>query len=399
MTTFQTGSNILVALKRETTPGVAAGASGGTQMRCLSSPGLEYKRAQIQSNEKRADMLKSMGRLGAVTVDGSYSHELSIGGATDIMAEAIMRSTWSAAITTAASAFTTLTAGTSTITGASGSFLTTGIRVGDVITLTGTAVSANNNVNLRVVSVTASVITVAGTPLTGGSADATGNLVRLKKVVNGATPTRYSHTIEQYNTDVDQSEQFLGCRLTGLDLSCKPGQMATLQSTWMGLDRQILNTAASPYFTTPALTTGLDLIADDSAIRFNGADVVTFTGLDLKFAITAKSESVIGNFVAPDVFDNDLMITGTITGLRSDFTNLTLFGAETEFDLSVLFQEPTGSPRGALALYLSRVKIGAVQAPILGDSALVETRTLMIGPKTADSSHDAGYCSFSSSAP
>lgn len=399
MTVFQNSANILVALKRESTVGVAAGATGGTQMRVLSSPGLALKRAQIQSAEKRSDMLKSMARLGGKSVSGSYNAELSIGGATDIMAEAIMRSTWSAALTMTAASMTSFTTTTSTIVATAGSFLTNGIKVGDVVTLASTATAANNGINLRVVTVTATTITVAGTPLTAAGADATGSLTRLKKVINGATPTRYSHTIEQYYTDIDQSEQFLGCRLTGFKLSFKPGQMATITPTFMGLDRVLLSTAASPYFTSPALTTGLDLIADDSAIRFNGADVTSFTGFDLSFDITAKNEPVIGSFVSPDVFDNDLTVTGSITGIRSDFANLTLFDAETEFDMSILLQEPTGSPKAAFAIYLSRAKIGDVSAPILGDGAMVETRSLLVGPKVADSSHDAGYCSFSSSAP
>jgi hypothetical protein len=400
MTTYQTASNILVALKRESTVGTAAGASGGTQMRVLASPGLSLKRANIQSAEKRTDMLRSMPRLGGKMVDGSYNAELTVGGATDILAEAIMRSTWSAALTTAASSFTTLTPNsTSTLTAASGSFLTTGIRVGDVVYLTGTATAANNNLNLRVVGVSASVITVAGTPLTVAGPDATGSLVRLKKVINGATPTRYAHTVEQYNTDIDLSEQFLGCRLVGLKLSFKPGAMATVQYTFLGLDRVPLGSGSSPYFTSPALTTGLDLIADDSSIRFNGAEVATFTGFDLDFAIAAKGEPVIGSFVSPDIFDNDLTVTGSITGLRSDFSNLTLYDAETEFDLSILLQEPTGTPKGAFGIYLGRAKIGDVGAPILGDGPLVETRSLLIGPKVAATGYDAGYASFSSSAP
>jgi hypothetical protein len=399
MTIYQGSSNVLAAIKRETTTGVAATASGATQMRVTSSPGLVLQRANIQSAEKRSDMLKTLARLGGKSVSGSYNAELTIGGATDILLEAIMRSTWSAAVTTAASTFTTLTAGVSTITGASGSFLSTGIRVGDVLNLTGTAVAANNNINLRVVSVTATVITLAGTPLSVGTADATGNLVRLKKIVNGATATRYSHTIEQYNTDIDLSELFLGCRLTGLKLSFKPGAMGTVQYTFMGLDRTLLTAGTSPWFTTPTLTTGLDLIADDSALRYNGVDVVNFTGFDIDFSLAAKAEPVIGTFVSPDIFDNDLTVTASVTALRSDFSNLTAYDAETEFEASILLQEPTGAPKGCLRIFLPRVKIGAASAPFAGDGAMIETLPLLVGAKVAATGYDAGVANISSSAP
>jgi hypothetical protein len=399
MTTYQTSSNVLAAIKRETTMGVAATAGGATQMRVTSSPGLVLARANIQSSEKRSDMLKTLARLGAKTVTGSYNAELTVGGATDILLEAIMRSTWSPALTTAATAFTTLATTTSTITAASGSFLTTGIRVGDVLILTSTATPANNNLNVRVVSLTATVITVAGTPLTVAAADATGNLVRLKKVINGATATRYSHTIEQYNTDIDLSELFLGCRLTGLKLSFKPGAMGTAQYTFMGLDRTLLTTGTSPWYTTPALTTGLDLIADDSALRVNGVNVVNFNGFDIDFVIAAKAEPVIGTFVSPDIFDNDMTVTGSITALRSDFSNLTAYDAETEFEASIMLQEPTGAPKGCLSLFLPRVKIGAASAPFAGDGAMIETLPLLVGAKVAATGYDAGMANISSSAP
>ena len=310
-----------------------------------------------------------------------------------------MRSTWSAALTTAASVFTSLATTASTITGIAGSFLTTGIRVGDVLNLTGTVTPANNNVNVRVAAVTATVITLVGTPLAIASADATGNLVRLKKVINGATATRYSHTIDQFSRDIGLSEQFLGCRLVGCKFSFKPGAMATVQYTFMGIDRVGLAAGSSPYFTSPTLTTGLDLIADDSAIRYNGVNVANFNGMDIDFTIAAKLEPVIGSFTSPDVFDNLMNVTASISALRSDFSNLVLFDAETEFELSVMLQEPTGSPKGCLALFLPRVKIGGLSAPFAGDGAMTETLPLLVGAKVLATGYDATLASFSSSAP
>jgi hypothetical protein len=399
--TFQTGSNVLVALKREVTTGVAPVATGASQLRITSSPGLVLKRANIQSAEKRPDMLKTLARLGGKTVDGSYNAELTVGGATDVLLEAIMRSVWSNALVIGSGVFTSITVPTtSTIAWTGGNPITAGLRVGDIIVLTASAQALNNNINVRVTGLSATTITVAGTPLTvAGSADATASITRLKKVINGATPTRYSHAIEQYNADIDLSELFLGCRLVGIKLSFKPGAPVTVQYTFLGLDRQQLTSGTSPFYTTPAVTTGLDLVADDSFIRYNGAPVTTFTGFDLDFTITAAGTSVIGNFVSPDVFDNDLMVSGTITGLRQDFSNLALYDAETEFDVSILLQEPSGAPRPCVNIYLSRAKIGAMSAPIAGDGPMVETLPLLVGPKVAASGFDAGYCSFSSSAP
>jgi hypothetical protein len=127
--------------------------------------------------------------------------------------------------------------------------------------------------------------------------------------------------------------------------------------------------------------------------------VTTFTGLNLKLSITAKGEPVIGNRVSPDIFDNDLAASGTITGLRSDFATLTSFDAETEFDIMLVLREPGTAPVACFGLYIPRVKIASVSAPVGGgDGAKIETRSLMFGPKTAATGYDGTLVTISQSA-
>ena len=398
---YQSAANIDVAIKRETTTGTAATASGATQVRIIDSPGLELKRSQIQSAEKRDDGLKTLGRLGGKMVDGSYNAELTIGGATDIMLEAIMRSTWVTSTALTFATLTSVTVGSNEVVAAGGSWITQGIRVGDIFHLNNYATAANNGINARVTALTTLTISVATNTFTaGGGADVAGTLTVLKKLASATTPTNYSHTVEQYDRDIDLSELFLGCRAIGVKLSLRPNAMSTATYTFMGMDRTALATGTSPWFTSPSLTTGIGLISDDSAIRYNGAQVATFTSLDLEWQIAAKAESVMGSFVPPDVFLNDMMVTGSISGLRSDFSNLTLFDAETEFELSFKLEEPsTSTPKPCLAFFLPRVKIGALSAPVGGgDGAKIETLQLMIGPKVSSSTYDAGIMTIHSSA-
>lgn len=397
----QTAANVLVALKREATFNTAPGDTGGTRLRLTDSPGLTLERAPIQSVEKRADGLTSMGRLGGKIVNGSYNGELSVGGATDILLEALMRSTWTAAQTITEADMTSITTTTSTIVAAAGSWITEGVRVGDIVYLTGHATAGNNNINLRVITVTATTITVAGTPLTvDATPDTTFTLNVLKKLVTATTPTRYSHYIEQYDQDIDLTEVFSGVRVVGVRLSFRPNEMAQVTYTLIGVDGDQLPTGSSPYYTSPTLTTTLGLVADDSAIFYNGAAVTTFTGFDLEFQITAAGQPVIGSLVSPDVYDNDLRVTGTITGLRADFSNLTLYNAETEFELSILLEEPSGTPPECLSIFLPVVKISGASAPVGGgDGAKIETLQLMVGPKASGvSGYDAGIANICSSA-
>ena len=397
---LQTGANVLVALKRETTTGVAATAASATEVRYIDSPGLKLNRANILSAEKRADANRPMGRLGGKSVDGSFNMELTVGGAIDILVEAIMRSAWSTATVIGFASVTTVAIGTNTVTAAAGDWVGgQGLRVGDIFTLTGTTVSGNNNLRTPIVSLSSTVITVPAGTFTTLAATATGTLTRLKKVVNGTTPTRYSHTVEQYDRDIDLTELFLGCRAVRLSLSLKPGQPIQMGASFLGMDRTALATGTSPWFTSPSVTTGLAVVADDCQILKSGTAVTTFTGIDLTFDITAKGEPVIGSFVSPDIFDNDLAVSGSITGLRSDFANLTLYDAETEFEIQLVMTEVATAPKPCLALYLPRVKISGLEAQAGGgDGAKIETLQLMVGPKVAATGYDGTIASWSSSA-
>lgn len=405
---FQSNSRIAVGIKREVTTGTAAGTTGGDLLRIVDSPGLVLGRSPIRSAEQRADGTTAMGRLGSRSVTGSYNGELTVGGAVDVIAEAVMRGTWRAAlaITQATASLTSITTTTTTIVAAAGSWITAGVKVGDIVFLTGHSTAANNSVRLRVLSVTALTLTVAGigasaaTPLTTDAvADTSFTLTVLKKLVNPAAPVRYSHTVEQNDTDNDLSEIFLGCRVTSFSISCKPNSMATFSVSLVGLNRTALVVGTSPYYTAPSVTTGLSLIADDSAIRYNGADVAAFTGFDLTFTVAADTTPVIGSTVAPDVFDNDFMVEGTVTALRQDFSNLTLFDAETEFEVSILLVEPTADPKPCIGIFLPRVKLSELSAPVGGgDGPKVETLTLMVGPKVATTVYDGTTAAIFSSA-
>lgn len=395
MPTYQTEANVGVYVRRETTAGVVATATGAHTVRIIPSPGLELKRAQVPSQELRDDAEQAMPRLGAKMVEGSYNLELTVGGAVDLLLESLQRSAWA---TATAVALTSCAFTTNAITQPSGDFVgTSGLRVGDIFSVTGTATAGNHDKRTPIIAIGSLTITVPlGTFVTATS---TGTLTRLKKLSTASTPTRYSHTFEQVNEDIDGSERFIGCRIVGGRLSFRPGQMATVSFSVLGTDRDVLTGVSSPYFTSPTATTGNALVADDSAIYADGVAVTAFTGIELDFTINARGEAVIGSSVAADVVDNTMQRGGTITALRSDFTAMTAYDAETEFSLMLILVEPTTAPKPCLALYLPRVKFGAVVAPAGGgEGSKVETRTLMIGPKVAATGHDATAATWFSSA-
>lgn len=407
-TDYQTSAAILVARQRETVRGVKAtdGAGSAKVLRIFDSPGFDVDRTNIANEENRADQVMPRPRLGSRRVPASYNGPLTIGGAQDEIWEEIMRSTWTAATPITEAAMTSITTTNATIVAAAGSWITQGVRVGDVARLTGHATAANNDRNLRVVSVTASTLGVRGTgtdaetPLTANAvADTAFTLTILKRVKTAAAPVRRTATYEQYSRIIDQSEVGTGLRTVGFNISARPDSNVTYALTLQGMDREILSTAASPYFTSPTSTTGLPLVVNDAVLRYNGADTAHFTGFDLNFQIAADTVAVGGSLVTPDVFDNKLTVSGSITLLRSSLANLTLFENETAFEIFLLLEEPTALPRHCVGIFLPNVSVGKPSAPAGGGTGpLVETVTLNIGPIEAATGYDAGVATISSSA-
>lgn len=148
-----------------------------------------------------------------------------------------MRGTWTAAVAITQATMTSITTTSSTIVAAGGSWLTQGVRVGDVIRLTGHSTVGNNDRNLRVIAVTATTITVAEVLTTDAVADTSFTVTILKKLIQPTTPVRRSFTFEEYNIDVDLTERATGCRISSLRLTGGPDSMAVVEFGIVGVIR------------------------------------------------------------------------------------------------------------------------------------------------------------------
>lgn len=395
---FQTGKGVRVSAKVEGTFNTAPGDTGATQLRLTDSPGMSLTKAVINSAEVRSDGLSTIGRHGSRSAPGTYNGEISV-GTFDMFLEAAMRSTWVAAVAITQAAMTSITTTTSTIVAAAGSWITQGVRIGDIVRLTGHSTTANNDINLRVTAVTASTITVAGTPLVlNASADTTFTLTILKKLRNPTTPTKRTFWVEEYFQDIDQSQVFGGCRVVSMTISGTPDGMASISFGLLGASSDTLATGASPYYTSPSLTTSNPLVFADAKIYVNGADVTTATAFELTYSIAASTQPVIGADTSPDVFDNDATLSGSITLIREDLDNFDVFNNETEVSLSVLLEEPEAAPADCIGIFVPLVKFNDASASKGGDGAMLETIPFMAGIKPTTTGFDSTLLTISTSA-
>lgn len=386
----QTGQNVLVAYKEESTFNTPPSpVTGGRRLRLNPTPGLSLAAPTILPGELRADLLTPIARLGSRSVGGNYLCDMSVSSFDEIF-EAVMRSTFVAEVLITEAEMTSITTTVSTIIAAGGSWITEGVKVGDIVRLTGHSTAANNDINLLVLSVTASTITVIGSPLTVDAApDATFTLTILKKLTNGATPIRRSFHIEEYNIDIDQSELFGGCRWDGFTITGSPDGMATIDLPVVGASVDPLETIDSPFFEDPVLDTTIGLVFVDAQISLGGVFLVTGTAFTLELALGMAGLPVIGSTVTPDVFDGRAVMSGSISVVRSDLSRLTAFDAETEFELHILLEEPLGTPKGALSIFIPKLKFTAADAPLGSDGAMIETIPFQIGVEPGSATKDA----------
>jgi hypothetical protein len=313
-----------------------------------------------------------------------------------------MRDTWGSPLTITQAAMTSITTTTSTIVAAAGSWITQGLRGGDVIRLTGHATVANNDKNLTITALTATVITVAETLVLDASADTSFTVTRPKKLtrLSGTTYTDRTFTFEEYGIDLDLSEVYTGCVVTSLRLQMAPSGMINLTWGLVGTDAQALASGASPYFTTPTLTTSLPMVTTDAKLYVDGVAQLDLTAFDLTLAINAQGAEVVGSYVTPAMFTNQLAATGSFSALRKDLTKLSGFIAETQYSIGLVAIENEAEPKDFLNIFLPSVKFGDLNKNELGaNGPRVETIPLLIGldPSRA-SQYDATSVCFQTSA-
>jgi len=398
----QTGQQITVNYKEEVTFNTPPDPSGGEQLRITPSGGQNLARALIESEEIRKDLLTTMGRLGSSSVDGAYSGELSVQSFDTIM-QAVMRSTFVAAVAITEVEMTSITTTVGSIVAAAGDWQAEGVRVGDVVRLTGHSTAANNDLNLRVISVSTLTLGIAGDPLVVDAVpDVAFTLTILKKLSApaGVIPVRRSYHFEEYYDILDLSETFGGVRFVRFRVTGAPDGFAVVEIGVMGASATALDEGASPFFAAPTVYTSTGLIFTDASIRYGGVEKVTLTGVEILLEIAAETLPVIGSNTTPDVFDNDIRVTGNVSGLRQDLLNLARLEAETELELQILLEEPTAVPKECINFFVPRLKISASEKELGGDGALLESSPWFAGPKeTVDINYDTGMVTISTSSP
>lgn len=396
---YQTGRQIEVAYKLETTYGELPGATDAKVFR-PNTGNLTLGIEPIRSNENRRDGMTTRGRHGTRSVTGQYSGDLSVGSYDDLI-EAVFRGTFSPALTidesAAAMTSATLAVGANTITASGGSWITAGLRVGDVIRLTDGFVAGNLNRNLRITGLTATVITVAETLTVEAGPIASFELVRPKKVIQGVT--NRSFTFEEREIDIDNSEIFKGVRVGQMQIQMAPNGMCILTFNLVGQDMEQKTGADSPYFTDPVEAVSIGLTAVEAKVRLGADDVMDISSIDLTVNLNAAGQPVIGSNLTPDVFTNLANIEGSITALKADATRVTQYLDEAELSLHLLFEEQETGAADFCAFHVPNMTLASATKSELGqDGARTQSFAILCGKDMRGGAYDPTTISFQTSA-
>jgi len=355
----------IISYKRESTWGTLPSATSAKELRRVSG-NFNLTKETYDSAEVRSDQQTAVSRHGTRSVTGSLNGELSAGSYSEFLS-AILAQDFTAGVSLTGATFTIAANGTNyDITRAAGSYLTDGIKIGDVVRLTGAALNANNTAkNLLVLSVTATVATVKvlnGSTMTVESSKLGDMAVAGKKTyVPTSGHTNVSYSIEQWYSDIPAVEVYTGCKVQSAAVSLPSSGFSTINFAFMGKD--LGQTGSSRYYTSPTSAgTTAGLAAVNGALVIDGVAVGLLTSVDFTIAREQSALNVVGSNTAADVTSGRITVSGSFNAYFTDVVYRDKFVNETEAALTVALTADNTANSDVVVFNLPRIKVNSATA-------------------------------------
>ena len=331
-----------------------AGSPPAMQILRVTQSDFVAKKSTVVSNEIRATRdVATMAMVGGNS-DGSFTYELSGGGAFDDFIQAALGGTYGTA-----TAVTSVSATASTnVFAATG--IDTNVTVGQNILAYG-FVNAANNGWFRVTAKTTGQITVAGTLVTESATVSTG--VKAKTLTNGVV--KRSFAVEEAFTDVGQYFLYTGQRIGTMTLTAKAGQLVTGTFAFVGATSQNKTSGFASGYTAASsaqimnATTNVGSVLEGSSLTALTTGIEEFT-LNLDNAL--RPQMAVGSRYPKNIGYGRQTITGTINAYFYDTTLYAKFLNHTATSLVFSFTDGVG---GGVRIYLPKVYF-STDDPALG---------------------------------
>lgn len=375
-----TGINKSVRYKKESTWGTLAGSTGGNVLRRVTAA-FNLEKETYQSNEIRTDYQVQDMRHGVRTAAGSLSAELSPGSYADFIAAAVAKN-FTAGVSAASVSYTVAASGNYwTVTRAAGSYLADGFKVGDVIRITAAGGNAaNTGKNLLILTLTATVATVmvlnaSAMVAEGPIASATIAVQGKKTFAPTSGHTDDSFTVEEWYSDILQSEVYTGLKVNTASFSIPSTGLVTADFGFVGKD--LAQTGTSAYFTAPTAQTSTGIFAAvNGALLVNGTPVALVTDLSVNLNRNMQNATVVGSNSIADIFEGRIVVDGSFSAYFQDGTFRDMFNNETEVSLVVAITTSNDKAADFMTVVLPRVKVNS-NTKADGESGIVSSLNFM----------------------
>lgn len=373
-----------VAFKKQTDLATLATGTGAQRIRRVNF-GLQPQATPIPTQEIISSLQTRGTVFGTETVPGTLDGELSAGTYLNLIGSALRKDPVAGGTSGALTNVTAAAGPPGTFTRAAGSWITDGVRVGDVGRFTGwTTTATANNKNHRVTAVTATVLTVAGTVVSKAAGDSVTFTVPGKKTWIPATGhTTDFYTFEDFFSDIAQSHVYRGVQVGGVVIGGGPNARSTINLPLVGVAR---TTGTSQHFTTPAAeSTAPSMSTTEGSLRLLGADVAVVTAFGI--SVLAPPDPVPGMFTRAPVSVGRPAFTnsGNIALGFEDNTLIAAFDAKTSFALHAVIAESNSPTADFISIFCPRVNLVSPQIPDTGNS-LFQTADFEIHEDTSGAS-------------
>jgi hypothetical protein len=254
------------------------------------------------------------------------------------------------------------TAGVYPLTVGSGTLLSGGFKVGDVIRLSvGALNAANISKNLIITALpsetSASVRPVNGVALVpeGPVAGCTVTVVGKKVIAQTSGHTQEYWDVEEWFSDVSISDLYQQLMVGSVDVGLPSEGNATVAISMAGLNKtqsgsQVM-TGATAETTTPVLT------AVNGILIVNGLAVGYVTGASLKIdGKAANMGAVVGSNTSPDIQRGRISVSGQLTVYLQDNAMTTLYEAGTKFGIVLVVSESSAADAKFVSFSMSSCK-------------------------------------------
>lgn len=337
------GTNVDLTYILEDTRGVTPSiSSGDTTYLRLQTRNINPAKNLLQSQEVRTSRQRKDSRHGFTSVGGTFGFEYSLASFDDLLLMALGASAW--ASPPSATPELGAVASSQTLTRASGSFVSDGFKVGQVITTTGFT-TAGNNGRWTIIGVAAGALTVAGTDgaaLTDEAADTGQTIVEMVGKTLSVGTTLKTMTLQRAFRDLTLFEKYRGVSVNTLQLQVQPEQLVTGTVGLLGMVPEAMNGTALDASPTAAGTSN-PFSSFVGTLGLGGLTVGIVTGITLDINNNRSLSPVLFSKYSPDVYDGDFILTGTLTAHFANSTYYNAFINETELACAFRLDDPDGT--------------------------------------------------------